>query len=513
MTDTTEADEIPEADSVAEDDFWPKLSDDAAAEFDRMRRDLRDPSPHQPLPEPGDVIDGRYEVIRHLGAGGFGCVFEVNHAQLERRFALKVLTPHVAHRAGWAARFREEARATSQIGHPNIVFITDFGSSERFGDYFVMEHLDGLTLAEVLASGPLTLDQTVELARAAGAGLDAAHDREIVHCDLKPGNIFRVGGAERPRWKLLDFGASSIVMSAVETHTVYGTPRYMAPEHAVGGAVDRRADVFSLGVVIYEAIAEQGPWDTRNWYQATRQWRSEHPPRRPSEISAAPASWDDVILRAIAVSPDDRYATAGEFADALATAGRSQPRPIEGATLGPSTTIELNRGASFRRSLSPGEFFVISRIEEKVTLGELNRLCTGLPFDINETVQSMAARGYVVLESESTPRDVRKPLPPRRTEPRPGLSETSEKSEVIDVDALFVHIERLRERGNFLGALETLRSALTTWPEVASLHHRYGLLLREFGREPEARASLKRAADLEPSNLEYRRAAHAETDG
>lgn len=481
---------------------WAPIRHDTAAKFDELRKQWRESVDQQRLPEAGQVIDRRFRVVRELGKGGFGCVFEVEHLYLNQRFALKLLIPEVAAQPGWSERFQEEARTTAQLGHPNIVFITDFGHCEGFGPYFVMEYLEGESLRQILDERRLPNREALALAKDMASALDAAHSRHIVHCDLKPQNVFRV----ETGWKLLDFGTSSIVMSAWQTQTLYGTPKYMAPEHAMGDVVDERADIFSMGILLYEALTQSVPWETRAWLHATPRWRSEHPPAPPSTREPkVPKRWDVAILRAMSIDPEERFYSMGEFVEELENALESRPPTLPRARgLRPDTVIRPSGGTAVRRSVTPGEFFVMSRIGDGISIAELHRLCTGLPFNLVQTVESMIERGYITPEDEGTRHDARNPVTPPRadaTDSWATIAETTEISEPLDLTYITARIEELRQRGNVLGALETIRAAVVTWPEIALLHFWHGTLLRDLGREPVlARQAFEQAAALEPGN-------------
>ena len=271
------------------------------------------------LPTPGSVVDGRYQVIEAIGEGGFGWVFRVRHILLGQSFAMKILHPRIAADPDWRVRFREEARATSLIGHENIVFVTDFGMCDRYGYYFVMEHLEGRALSDRLRDGPLDLQQAMRFAIAASSALSAVHDVGIVHCDLKPDNVMMI---ERPGryevWKFLDFGTSTIVTSAIESDFIYGTPAYMAPEQAIGLDVDARADQFSLACALYEALTGRLPWRVDVWEDALPSERRLHPPKPIHTFRKdCPPTLNDVIQKGMSVHRADRYPSVADFVKAL----------------------------------------------------------------------------------------------------------------------------------------------------------------------------------------------------
>ena len=225
-------------------------------------------------PNIGGLIDSRYRVIKRLGSGSFGEVVLVEHTFLGQRFAMKLLHHDIAEDPSWVLGFYEEARATSLIGHENIVFITDFGRCPTYGYYFVMEYLDGHLLQQIKRShrgrADYPLQRAVEIGIQVSHGLAAVHDIGIVHCDLKPANVMII---DRPDGsilcKILDFGISNRVVGSLEGDTsVFGTPTYMAPEQTVTMEVSGRADQFSLATILYELLVGRLPWDIRHWDHA-----------------------------------------------------------------------------------------------------------------------------------------------------------------------------------------------------------------------------------------------------
>jgi serine/threonine protein kinase len=211
----------------------------------------------------GDVIAGtRYRVIRLIGVGGMGSVYEVEHMELGKRFVLKALLRELARREDLAARLRNEWRALARLQHANIVNVTDAGTSGGGVPFYVMERLDGQTLAAHLKlKRRLHVLEAVNIAASVLDALSAAHDIGIIHRDVKPANIFLVSGGGV---KLLDFGVAKIAdASSVVTARglAVGTPRYMSPEQARGERVDGRSDVYASGLILFEMIAGVGPFD------------------------------------------------------------------------------------------------------------------------------------------------------------------------------------------------------------------------------------------------------------
>jgi serine/threonine protein kinase len=211
--------------------------------------------------ELGQLVDGKYRVERLLGKGGMGAVFEGYHTLIERRVAIKVLLPSASSSGNAAARFEREVRATGRIGNDHILDVYDVGVLPDGSRYMVSEFLDGETLADRLAQGPLQPKLTAELMLQLLDGLGAAHEKGIVHRDLKPENVFLLRRkADRADFlKIIDFGISKFQLddtselSMTATGTVLGTPYYLSPEQARGqGDIDHRSDLYAVGVIIYE---------------------------------------------------------------------------------------------------------------------------------------------------------------------------------------------------------------------------------------------------------------------
>jgi hypothetical protein len=265
---------------------------------------------------------GSYIVERELGGGGMGAVFVARHAVLGQKTAvIKVLHAELAMRRDLVARFEGEARAATAIAHPSIVHVEDFGTLPTGEPFLVMEHLTGADLAQYLAQqAPIALEEVLSILLQVCPGLDAAHARGIVHRDLKPANIFRLPDG---RVKILDFGIAKLsddLASPFRTsaNAVAGTPAFMSPEQCRSTAnVDRRSDVFALGVILYVLITERLPWSSGT--PADHMYRVDHEqPQHPIELRPAlPLAWNSAILAALSRDPAQRPATAGALLDRL----------------------------------------------------------------------------------------------------------------------------------------------------------------------------------------------------
>ena len=266
----------------------------------------------------GQVIGGRYRVISVLGQGGMGWVYEVEHIELGKRLALKVLLPRYSRQAHLVQRFRQEARAASTIGHPNIVDVTDFGTTSDGNFYFVMEKLEGVELGMALYhERRLPPERAVHVAVQMCRALAAAHAVGIIHRDLKPENVFlttREGEADFV--KVLDFGIAK-GRDEANPHgrrgAAMGTPEYMAPEQAAGKPVDGRIDVYSVGAILYEMVTGQPPHVGPTAIDIINR-KGKEPPRPVRELNpAAPEALERVILACLEIEPERRPQTMAEL--------------------------------------------------------------------------------------------------------------------------------------------------------------------------------------------------------
>jgi serine/threonine-protein kinase len=328
-------------------------ADSAFCPFDgsKLERAAVDPAAGDPLI--GHAVDGRYEVLSLLGEGGMGQVYEVRHVSLDRRFAMKLLRRELARDEELAGRFIDEAKATASIRHPNIVQITDFGKLADGLPYFIMELLQGETLGHVIkAGGPIPAARAVRILEQVAGALGAAHAAGVVHRDLKPENVFLVGGMAGGRAsddvRVVDFGAAKIVGSSRVTRQgiVFGTPHYMSPEQASGQPVDHRADIYALGVIMYEMFTGRVPFEADTYMGVLTQHMFVQPVP-PSQVSPAArelGALEEITLSCLAKKPEDRYATMSELGAALADA--LHPGEGGGVEVAPRSGRSLNRASS-----------------------------------------------------------------------------------------------------------------------------------------------------------------------
>ena len=278
----------------------------------------------------GTTLAGRYLLVRLLGDGGMGAVYKAADQVLRRFVAIKMLHPAVAQRPASVERFQREARAAAAIGHPNIIDILDFGVDGQ--PYMVMEYLRGRSLSQVIsAETALSVPRACSIAAHALAGLAAAHERGILHRDLKPANLMLVQRfGDKSFVKVCDFGFAALMgptsaedgKTLTPARTLVGTPAYASPERLRGDdRRDPRVDIYSIGVVLYEMIVGKRPFDGETFRELARSVKHDPPPRVTKLRRDVPMQLDEVIQRALAKNPDDRFRNAGEFAAALVPFG------------------------------------------------------------------------------------------------------------------------------------------------------------------------------------------------
>jgi serine/threonine-protein kinase len=273
--------------------------------------------------EPDTLIDGRYRILRKLGSGGMADVYMAEDQQLGRRVALKVLHRRFAEDEQFVERFRREASSAAGLSHPNVVAIFDRG--EWDGTYYIsMELVEGRTLKDIVREkGPAppeaAVDLTLQILRAARY----AHKQGIVHRDIKPHNVLIDHDG---RVRVTDFGIARAGTSDItETGSVMGTAQYLSPEQAQGRPVDERADLYAIGIVLYELLTGQVPFDADSPVTVALKQVSEMPVPPAELVPAIPPAIDAVVLHALEKDPDRRWQSADEFIAALETA-RSEPQ-------------------------------------------------------------------------------------------------------------------------------------------------------------------------------------------
>jgi len=259
------------------------------------------------------VFSGRYEITNHLARGGMAEVYLAHDLMLDRPVALKVLFPELSTDRNFVERFRREAQAAANLSHPNIVSIYDWG--EEDGTYFiVMEYIEGRTLGQIIrGEGPLLPDRAAEIGADVAAALGFAHKSGVVHRDVKPGNVLI---STNGQVKVTDFGiarAANSDQDLTQTGAVMGTATYFSPEQAQGDRIDRRSDVYSLGVVLYEMCVGKPPFSGDNPMAIAYKHVREQPVPPRAVNGDVPATFEAIVLQAMAKNPNDRYSSADEL--------------------------------------------------------------------------------------------------------------------------------------------------------------------------------------------------------
>ena len=335
----------------------------------RLPERARGPSPHAPRRvsdyrefQDGEVVPGtRYRVSRLIGSGGMGRVYEVEHVELGKRFVLKALQRELSRREDLVARLRNEWRALARLEHPNIVNVTDAGTSDNGVPFYVMERLEGETLASLLHRYRRLLPQHA-LAIAAGIldGLHAAHQIGVVHRDVKPPNIFLTAPTTV---KVLDFGIAKI-KDAKDVITArglaVGTPRYMSPEQAQGTAVDARSDIYATGLMLFEMVSGVGPFDDAKDHNELLLAHLGRKAPLLSSISVVAPELDAIVAGMLAKDPRERPSSARQVAETLralsqryASSVGTEAPTVSSTPRPPSASEPPTRVEGARRALQP----------------------------------------------------------------------------------------------------------------------------------------------------------------
>ncbi|MDQ6653803.1 MAG: protein kinase, partial [Acidobacteriota bacterium] len=293
---------------------------------------IAESAPTDPLV--GHTLDDKYYLEERLGIGGMGTVYRARHLLIDRPVAVKVLNQRFVEDEAARTRFRREARAAGRLQHTNAVTVTDFGESRDGSVYLVMELLEGRNLRDVLAKeAPLEAARSVSLMLQISAAVAAAHGAGIIHRDLKPANIFIVQRADVPAVvKVLDFGIAKLAAESYDDDepnpltqigAMIGTPRYMSPEQCNGAELTPAADVYSLGIILYEMLTGAVPFSGTSPLAIAMKHTSEAPRSPRDFVSSIPPALEEIVLHALEKRPQDRPSNAAEFREQLlATAER-----------------------------------------------------------------------------------------------------------------------------------------------------------------------------------------------
>jgi serine/threonine-protein kinase len=276
-----------------------------------------------------DILNGQFQILQKIGSGGMGAVYKALQPDMNRMVGVKILHPKLANRKDLVSRFRREARAMSQLTHPNTVKVFMFGELDDGSLYIIMEFLEGKNLNQtVRAEGPFPLERALPVLIAACGALDEAHKAGIIHRDLKPENIFLVqSGGVRDYPKLLDFGLAKVgerqmrpgSVILTQEGMVFGTPEFMSPEQAQGKTLTPASDVYSIAVILYEVLTGKLPFDAKS----AMDFIQLHVTGKPIGLSQRvpgktfPPLLDQIMDRALAKKSEDRFQSAADFGAAL----------------------------------------------------------------------------------------------------------------------------------------------------------------------------------------------------
>jgi predicted Ser/Thr protein kinase len=384
----------------------------------------------------GSFFDGRYKIVRKLGAGGMANVYLAEDQELGRRVAIKILNDRHANDDQFVERFRREAKNAAALSHPNIVSIYDRGEAE--GTYYIaMEYLDGRSLKELIVTrGPAPVPVAVEYARQILSALRFAHRHGIVHRDIKPHNVLVDGEG---RVKVTDFGIARAGASQMtEVGSIVGTAQYLSPEQARGTNVDQRSDLYSLGVVLYELLTGSAPFGGDTPVEIAMKHLSQVPEPPSAKRPNLPHDLDLLVMRALAKDPDERYQSAEEMDADLERVARgvSVSRETEesatqilSAQTGPMAATAATMIAPPPRAIAPAQGppsappQVYYDLDEPIHRRPIwHRRLVPVPADLEEDLLERAGRGRVLRQPD--PGRCRGEDPGDR--PHPGRAEGAE---------------------------------------------------------------------------------------
>ncbi len=309
----------------------------------------------EPMADPniGKTLAGRYLVESPIGVGGMAVVYRARHTLVDRPVAVKIMSQQMARDKSLRERFRREAKNAAALAHPNIIEIYDYGETEDGSPFMVMELLDGAPLSHLIGMGPMDPGRVASLGLQMSKGLARAHDFDVIHRDLKPENIFICnGGPGREIVKLLDFGIARSMHDSRLTNAgeIFGTPQYMAPERITSIDAGPAADLYALGIILFEMLTGRLPFQAEEITGFFIKHMQEPPPKPSEIVPQCPRRLEELILRMMAKTPDGRPVDAHQVikelqalvpkgGPAVSPISATPSRPIVAPTL-PPTTLE-----------------------------------------------------------------------------------------------------------------------------------------------------------------------------
>jgi serine/threonine protein kinase len=338
---------------------------------------------------------GRYKIISEIGQGAMGVVYKAVDPIIDRTVAIKTINLNLSRQEleEYEARFQQEIKAAGRLNHPNIVTIYDVGKTDQVA-YMAMEFLEGKELKDMIASGQIPpADDVVDIIAQVADGLSFAHSQDIVHRDVKPSNIMVMKGGVA---KITDFGIARLPNSAVKTMTglILGSPRYMSPEQVIGKSIDARSDIFSLGVVLYEALTCVAPFDGDNVNAIMYATVNTTPPPPSSHNAAVPAMLDLIVAKAMAKLLEDRYQAVKELADDLREVARQMDRSRPAAALKAMTAPPSRPGSD--------KVSVVDTATIPMEAGSGKREEEAIPLSLAKTFDSFDATMRLMAQTAQT---------------------------------------------------------------------------------------------------------------
>lgn len=406
----------------------------------------------------GELLDNKYQIVRLLGEGGMGAVYEGLNLRIHRRVAIKVLHSSVAESADAVQRFEREAQAAGRIGSKHIVEVLDLGELPHGERYMVMEFLEGESLASTIErQGSLSPEELYPLLLQILQGLEAAHAAGIVHRDLKPDNIFLLPATQAgqaPFVKILDFGISKFnalggEFSMTRTGAVMGTPYYMSPEQAKGTRdLDLRTDLYSVGVILYESLTGRVPFVAETFNELLFKIALEEPPSLQESHPHLHPGFLAIVAKAMARDPAARYQTAGDFQMALqmwaergsvapltppAPAGRSSLHSLDATVQAGTAGAWTSTGAELQpvvlpRKTSAGLYALLALL----VVGGAGAVWFLTQADPNETELLAASPGVEEEQTSASGEEGASPVPERKEESPSEPSRPEENSPPVE---------------------------------------------------------------------------------
>jgi serine/threonine protein kinase len=481
--------------------------------------------PGGPVSLIGTTLSGRYRIERLLGEGGMGAVYEAEHTHMRKRLAVKVLHAEMGRLTEVVARFEREAMAAAHIDHPNVAAATDFGKLDDGSFFLVLEFVEGHTLREVIGNGALELGAALHITAQIASALHRAHALGIVHRDLKPENVMLVERDGDPFFvKVLDFGIAKVPVGELGNNKekagpgqpvltqlgmIYGTPEYMAPEQALGLAIDPRADLYALGVMAYEMMTGARPFDHESKVTLLGMHVTAPVPKMSERAPEAmiPPEVEAIVMKLLAKEAKDRFSEARELGDALtevsaqlAAVGRiavpttgptSLPGPLSGPRPSGVKLQLLGVDSSSYPSLggAPGSAPLLARVAS----GE--RPPTRVLLMAGGAVVALALVVVIaIIARGSTHADATTAGPPTGNASALDASTkptASASAPPVSVEAQISLAASNVEKGNFADAVSLLAPISSQYPKVTDLHR---VLERAYAGTKASESAMSEAA-------------------